>query len=103
MADFRELKPLTRLQTLEIMIVETKNELTKNQILGSLSTREQLRGNSVGKNKEAEMMITTKCRMLERSIKDLEDMYKEEKEKETSTAVPTTPPSGPATGGIIKT
>lgn len=72
-----ELQPLTKLQTLEIMIVETKNELTKCEIMEKLFMRASLRG-SVNKNEQMMGMNQQKIRSFKASLVDLEDMHKEQ-------------------------
>lgn len=86
-----ELKPLTKLQTLEVMKVETQNEITKDEIMIDIFRREEFAGNSAGGNMNARLTLETKVRALKRSLDTLEDMHKkelaeEEKKKDTKVA-----------------
>ena len=86
-----ELKPLTELQTEEIMIVETKNELTKTKLLLRLATRQFLRATNDKTIEQTKMVLEGKVRMFEKTIADLEDFHKEdlakaEKEGDTGSA-----------------
>ena len=93
----RELKPLTKLQTLEIMICETQNEITKDEILVHVAKIEELAGNSAGRNQQNRLMIETKIRALKRTLKYLEEMKKEE-----AAAVPMPLIEAPKDEGILK-
>lgn len=68
-------------QTLRIMIAETQNEITKNQVMIRLFQRDALRGS---KNKNETMMgnLQGKVKALQGSMKDLEDFLQEELAKD---------------------
>lgn len=72
------LKPLPYQDALEIMIVETKNEIQKNKILERLAARENMRGNPT-----TQMMgqLQKKIKMLDQTVLDLEEFLKEELDK----------------------
>lgn len=70
------LNPLTELQTIEIMLCESKNELTKCEVLDRMFTRLSLRGN-ISRNEQMAGMNQAKIRALKESIRELADMHKE--------------------------
>lgn len=76
-----ELKPFTKLQTLEIMIVETKNELTKSEIMEKIAFRNSLKTNKQ-QNEQMMGMQQAKIRSFKSALVELEAMHKEELEKE---------------------
>lgn len=76
MPDQPALKPLTRLQTIEIMKVETRNEITRCEIMKELMNKQILRG--VQGLSQVYSINQSKITSLEGSLKDLEDMHREE-------------------------
>lgn len=76
------MKPLTALQTMELLLVETKNQLTKCQILERLYFRLNLKG---GKYLLQQGENQTAIRRFEATLENLEaihqDMLEQEKEK----------------------
>lgn len=71
-----DLKPLTERQTLAIMIVESKNELVKSQIMERMFRRLALQGHPT-RNQQLEAANTTKINVLKITLKELEVMHNE--------------------------
>ena len=69
--------PLTKIQVLESMIVEAKNDYTRSEILNSLYTRQSLRGQA-SKNQEMMGQNQSRMRHIKALLTDLEDMHKDE-------------------------
>lgn len=88
-----ELRPLSLIDTLQIMVVETKNELTKCKIMDRLMQRQSLKG-AGQKNTQMLVMNQAKIKALESSLLDLEDIqdYEEAEIKRLSPKIDLTKP-----------
>lgn len=75
------MKPLTMKETLEIMVAETQNEITKNEIMIRLCNREMLKGHK-DKNVTMVGMLQSKNRALTSSVTNLTEFLREELDKE---------------------
>lgn len=75
-----ELKPLTKLQMLEIMIVETKNQITKSKVMESVAFRQSLEGGT-DRNEKLMGMKQAEIKSFEGALRHLEALHKEELDK----------------------
>lgn len=78
------IKPYTELETLEIMMCETQNELHRLKLTDRLMIRQKLAGT---KNDQIIAMNQGKMRVLTQSLKDLLDIKTELIAKEEKIAV----------------
>lgn len=77
-----ELKPYTDRQIREIMLVETENELKKSRLLLRLAERQHLIATNDKMIEQTLLGLRSKVRAFERSLKDLQDIHKQELENE---------------------
>lgn len=69
-----DLKPISYIDMLQIMIVENENEIQKNKIMERLIGRQQIRGSKV----EIQLGQTLqRIKHLEAALSDLKDIYTE--------------------------
>lgn len=82
-----KLIPLTVLQQLEIMEVETLNEITKSEIMERMFTRLMLSGTNKAGTEKMASMNHQKLFNLKETKRHVQELLKEEKEKSTTRAL----------------
>jgi len=82
-------RPLTQIEVLRIMVIETENEITKTKITERLAQREKLRGASFKNVPGGKvpmdsilMSLQTKIKDLNGTLKDLKDILEFELDEE---------------------
>lgn len=78
------LDPIPYKEMLRIMIVENKNEIQKSEIMERMIGRQQIAGKDV---KIMQGQTQAKIRALKEALKDLEEFYQEEVDKEKAAEV----------------
>ena len=76
----KNFKLLSQLQTIEMMLAEAYNELTKDKVLDRIFTRMELAGKLDKQSQQARYLNQTRMRSAELSIKFLEDLQQTEVE-----------------------
>lgn len=73
-----ELQPMSYVNMVNVMLVEAQNELQKTEIMERMAHRQNIRGNET---MTALGQLQAKSKILKRTIEDLENIFKAEKEK----------------------